>query len=135
MHTRNRHPRRWIALVFVLAAVAAPAAQATGPDDRALYRGTSPALVATSRSPDDRALYRGTSPALASTSQSPDDRPFARNAREIESRTVAASVASSSGGFDWGDAAIGGAFGLGLALLGAGAILITYRRRSTLSPA
>jgi hypothetical protein len=135
MQTRNRHLRRWIALAVATAALGASAAQATGPDDRAVYRGTSPALAPTSQSPDDRALYRGTSPALAPASLGPDDRPFARNVREIDPRTVPVAVVSPPRGFDWGDAAIGGAFGLALALLGAGAILIAHRRRSTLSPA
>lgn len=38
------------------------------------------------------------------------------------------------GGFDWGDAVIGGAFGLALALVGTGAILIGHRIRSTPRP-
>jgi hypothetical protein len=135
MQTRKRHLRRWIALAVAAAAVASPAAQATGPDDRAAYRGTSPALAPTNQSPDDRALYRGTSPTLALASLGPDDRAFARNVREIDPRTVPVAVVSPPGGFDWSDAAIGGAFGLALALLGAGAILIAHRRRSTLSPA
>jgi hypothetical protein len=135
MQTRKRHLRRWIALAVAAAAVASPAAQAAGPDDRAAYRGTSPALAPTSQSPDDRALYRATSSALAPASLGPDDRPFMRNVREIDPRTVPVAVVSPPHGFDWSDAAIGGAFGLALALLGAGAILIAHRRRSTLSPA
>lgn len=114
MHTRKRHLRRWIAVAFVAAAVTAPVAQAT--------------------SPDDRALYRGTDPALAPKSQSPDDRPFARPFAS-EPRTGPVAVVNPPSGFDWGDAAIGGAFGLALALLGAGAILIAQHRRSTLGTA
>jgi hypothetical protein len=42
-----------------------------------------------------------------------------------------AEVVASPRGFDWGDAVIGGTFGLALALLGTGAILIAHRSRST----
>jgi hypothetical protein len=154
MDARNRHLRRWIPLALVVAAVAVPAAQAgTGPDDgslsreapalaatsrspddRALYRGTSEALVPASQSPDDRALYRGTSESLVPTSLGPDDRAFARNMREIEPGSVPVEIAPS-GGFDWSDAVVGSAFGVGLALLGMGAILIAYRRRGALRTA
>jgi hypothetical protein len=40
----------------------------------------------------------------------------------------------SPSGFDWSDAAVGGTFGLVVALVGNGAILIVQRRRHTLTP-
>lgn len=135
----HKHPFfRWIAVACTAAAVAAPAGQAIGPDDRAYFRGASPALAPGSVHPDDRLFYRGAaSDASAPASLSPDDRAFARNLGKIgpstlEPVTVAVEVPSS--GFDWTDAAIGGTFGLAVALLGIGAILIT-RRRGTLRPA
>jgi hypothetical protein len=139
-----------IAIAFAVAAVAAPAAQAGGPDDRQAYRGTSPAL--TSSSPDDRGNYRGTSPALTSSSTSPDDRgnyrgssntlaptglgpddrAFARSVRGIE--LASAPVDVRPDGFDW-KYVVGGTFGLALALFGLGAMVLAQRRRSTPAPA
>jgi hypothetical protein len=135
MNTRNRHFRNWIAAAFVAAAVAAPAALANGPDDRALYRGTSQALAPASQSPDDRALYRGTSDSLVPSTLTPDDRPLSRSVGEIEPRTAPVVINAPARGFAWEDAAIGGSFGLALALLGGGVILIAHRRRGTLGTA
>jgi hypothetical protein len=125
---------RWIAVAFAVAAVAAPAAQAGGPDDRPAYRGTSPALTASSPSPDDRGNYRGSSDTLAPTGVSSDDRAFARSVPGIE--LASAPVEIGRGGFDWKDAVVGGTFGFALALFGLRAIAIAQRRRSsTLAPA
>jgi hypothetical protein len=137
MRTHKQHRFRWIAVAFAAAALAAPAAWAEGgaPDDRPFARGTSGAQAPASLGPDDRALYRGSSESLAPASLSPDDRSFARSASQIEPASVPVAVVTQSTGFDWGDAAIGSAFGLALALLGAGAILIGHRRRSMLTPA
>ena len=133
MNTRKRHLFRWIAVAFAAAAAAAPAVQAAGvsPDDRAFSRGTSAELAPASVSPDDRPLFRGSSEALAANSLSPDDRPFSRSARAIEPSSAPADVVASPGGFDWGDALLGGTFGLALALLGAGGLWITRHRRSS----
>jgi hypothetical protein len=135
MQTRDRHLRRWIAGAFVAAALAAPVAQATGPDDRTLYRGTPSTLAPTSQGTDDRSFYRGASGSLAPAMLSPDDRRFSRSVSEIEPRTVPVEVVTSPRGFAWRDAAIGGTFGLVLALLSAGALLIAHRRRNTLRTA
>jgi hypothetical protein len=124
---RNRHLRRWLAASLIAAAVAVPAAQAEGPDDRALYRGGDPALTA-SQSPDDRPLYRGSSD-RAAAGLSPDDRPFSRGARGIEPGTVRVETTVTPPGFDWGDAAIGGAFVLALSLVVAAAALMATHRR------
>ncbi|HEV3480037.1 MAG TPA: hypothetical protein VG144_11395 [Gaiellaceae bacterium] len=79
-----------------------------------------------------RRVYPGSSVRVAGTSFSPDDRPFPRSVGNLEPRTIPL-AAIASRGFDWVDGAIGGAFGLALALLGTGAA-IAYRR-STLSTA
>jgi hypothetical protein len=131
MHIRTRQLRRWIAASLAAAAVAVPAAQATSPDDRALYRGGVPALSATSQSPDDRPFYRGGSDTLAAASLGPDDRSLVRSVP----RTEPIEAIGSPRGFDWGDAAIGGTFGLALALLVAGAFLIGNQRRRSLRSA
>jgi len=62
---------------------------------------------------------------------SPDDRPFARSVGDLQPTTVAVESVESRA-FEWEDGFIGGAFGLALALLGMGAILIAHRRRSML---
>ena len=131
MRIHKRHLFRWIAVVFAAAAVGAPTALA---DPRSLD-DIDPSLAAAVRqaeaaslSPDDRPFYRGPPGVLAPKGVSPDDRPFARM-RETESRTVAAAGVSPSRGFDWGDAVIGSAFGLTLALLGTGAIVLIARHR------
>ncbi|HET7854824.1 MAG TPA: hypothetical protein VFL41_00040 [Gaiellaceae bacterium] len=147
MSTSKRHIHRWLVAACLAAAVAAPAATAGSPDDRPFYRGPAeqaPAAVspddrpfyrgpAQSVSPDDRPFYRG--PAVsAPATVSPDDRPFYRaSTAPLTSAIVPIPVreVSSSSGFDWGDAAIGGTFGLALALCGLGAILIAQRRRSS----
>jgi hypothetical protein len=136
LRRQRRHSAWWIA-VFAVAAVAAyTSGQALGasPDDRPVYRGSSKASAPTSVSPDDRTFNRGSSAASAPTSVSPDDRPFARSQGEIAFKSATVRAVAEPGGFDWGDAVIGGAFGLALAL-GTGAILIAHRRRSTLRTA
>jgi hypothetical protein len=77
MHTCNQHLRRWIAVGLAAAAVAAPAAQASGPDDRAGIRGPGAfglAQLSTTIRPDDRAGARGTG-TFESTQPSPRIRP------------------------------------------------------------
>jgi hypothetical protein len=106
--------RSWTAAGLIAAAVAAPTAQATRPDDRAGTRGPGVVAAATlspTLRPDDRAGVRGAGP----------------------SGVIA--VQTVSAGFHWGDAAIGGAFGLGLALLATGAAFVSLRRRSSPRPA
>lgn len=131
MHTHRSNFRLATAVAAVVAAIAAPVGQAAGPDDRAVYRGTSPALAPTTQSPDDRSFYRGSAPAALG----PDDRAFARNVGEIDPGVGIVQRVVRQGGFDWSDGMIGGVFGVGLAMLCAAALLIAYRRRGTPSPA
>jgi hypothetical protein len=133
MRTSKWHILRWFTVAFATAAIVAPTAQA---DPRSLD-DIDPSLAAAVRqeeagllSPDDRPFYRGPSD-TAPGSLSPDDRPFARSVGEIVLTSAPAEVVASPRGFDWGDAVIGGTFGLALALLGTGAILIAHRSRST----
>jgi hypothetical protein len=132
MHTHKPDFRLGIAVAAVVAAIAAPVGQAAGPDDRAIYRGTSPALAPTSQSPDDRNFYRGQAAPAALGS---DDRAFARNMGEIDPGIAPVQRIVRQGGFDWGDGMIGALFALGLAMVGAASVLIAQRRRSTPSPA
>lgn len=135
MRTGKRHLFLLVAIAFAALAAVVPAAQAAGPDDRALARGTSAAVAPTTISPDDRGSYRGTSATLAPRTLGPDDRALARSVPGPEPRTIPAAVTISPSGFDWEDAVIGGALGLAVAL-GAGAVLISVRhRRSVLETA
>ena len=135
MRTGKRHLFLLVAIAFAALAAVVPAAQAAGPDDRALARGTSAAVSPTTISPDDRGSYRGTSATVAPKTLGPDDRAFARSVPGSEPRTIPAAVTISPSGFDWEDAVIGGALGLAVAL-GAGAVLISVRhRRSVLETA
>ena len=135
MRTGKRHLFLLVAIAFAALAAVVPAAQAAGPDDRALARGTSAAVTPTTISPDDRGSYRGTSATVAPKTLGPDDRAFARSVPGSEPRTIPAAVTISPSGFDWEDAVIGGALGLAVAL-GAGAVLISVRhRRSVLETA
>jgi hypothetical protein len=135
MRIGKRHLFVLVTIAFATLAAGLPAAQAAGPDDRALARGTSAAVAPATISPDDRGSYRGASTTLAPKTLGPDDRAFARSAPGIEPRTVPAAVTVSPSGFNWDDAIIGGALGLAVAL-GAGAVLISFRhRRSVLETA
>jgi len=135
MRTGKRHLFLLVTIAFAALAAGVPAAQAAGSDDRALARGTSAAVAPATISPDDRGSYRGASATLAPKSLGPDDRALARSVPGTEPRTIPAALTSPPSGFDWGDAVIGGALGLAVAL-GAGAVLISVRhRRSVLETA
>ena len=111
-------------------AIGIPTAQASGqsPDSRPYYRGTDPALAPKSPSPDDRAFSRAIPVSSKTIIVSPDDRSFARST-PVQPRALLASVSVQPRGFDWGDALIGGTFGLIVALLGAGAVAIALHHR------
>ena len=157
MRTGKHTLTRIVVVALAGLAIGIPTAQATGqpPDSRAYYRGTDPALAPKSPSPDDRTFNRAipvssktiiVSPddrtfnrAIPVSSKtiivSPDDRAFARST-PVEPRALPASVSVQPRGFDWGDALIGGSFGLALALLGAGAVAIgLHHRRNVLRTA
>jgi len=110
-------------------AIGIPSAQASGqsPDSRPYYRGTDPALAPKSPSPDDRAFSRAIPVSSKTIIVSPDDRSFARST-PVQPRALL-SVSVQPRGFDWGDALIGGTFGLIVALLGAGAVAIALHHR------
>ena len=131
-------------------AIGIPTAQASGqsPDSRSYYRGTDPALAPKSPSPDDRTFSRAIPVSSKTIVVSPDDRSFSRGipvssktvvatpddrsfarSTPVQPRTLLASVSVQPRGFDWGDALIGGTFGLVLALLGAGALAIGLHHR------
>ena len=130
MRTGKHHLIRIIVVALAGLAIGIPTAQASGlsPDSRPYYRGTDPALAPKSPSPDDRAFSRAIPVSSKTIIASPDDRAFARST-PVQPRALPASVSIQPRGFDWGDALIGGTFGLLLALLGAGAVAITLHHR------
>jgi hypothetical protein len=130
MRTGKHTLTRIIVIVLAGLAIGIPTAQASGqsPDSRPYYRGTDPALAPKSPSPDDRAYSRAIPVSSTTTIVSPDDRAFARST-PVEPRALPASVSVQPRGFAWGDALIGGTFGLVLALLGAGAVAIALHHR------
>ena len=145
MRTGKLNLTRTILVVgLVGVAIGIPTAQASGqsPDSRPYYRGTDPALAPKSPSPDDRAFSRAI-PASSKTIivtprriiVTPNDRAFARSTLLVP-EALPASVSVQPRGFDWGDALIGGTFGLVLALLGTGAVAIgLHHRRNVLRTA
>jgi hypothetical protein len=129
MRTGKHTLTRIIVVVLAGLAIGIPTAQATGqpPDSRPFYRGTDPALAPKSPSPDDRAFNRAIPVSSKTIVVSPDDRAFSRSTPEP--RALPVSVSVEPRGFDWGDALIGGTFGLVLALLGAGAVAFALHHR------
>jgi hypothetical protein len=130
MRTGKHTLTRIIVVALAGLAVGIPTAQASGqsPDSRPYYRGTDPALAPKSSSPDDRAFSRAIPVSSKTIIVSPDDRAFVRST-SAQPRALPVSVSVQPGGFDWGDALIGGTFGLIVALLGAGAVAMALHHR------
>jgi hypothetical protein len=130
MRTGKHHLIRIIVVALAGLAIGIPTAQASGqsPDSRPYYRGTDPALAPKSPSPDDRAFSRAIPVSSKTIIVSPDDRAFVRST-PVQPRALPASVSVQARGFDWGDALIGGTFGLIVALLCAGAVAIALHHR------
>ena len=130
MRTGKHTLTRIIVVALAGLAVGIPTAQASGqsPDSRPYYRGTDPALAPKSSSPDDRAFSRAIPVSSKTIIVSPDDRAFVRSTT-AQPRALPALVSVQPRGFDWGDALIGGTFGLIVALLGAGAVAIALHHR------
>ncbi|HEY2595775.1 MAG TPA: hypothetical protein VGK33_17930 [Chloroflexota bacterium] len=145
------------ALILTLAGVAAPAATARPADDPATPVSQAPASV---YSRQDKSIVPATSPAtsgaavgraalLRSLAQQKRQRVAALSAYREGQLAAAFDVAATAAnktnapqavvrihapqiGFDWGDAAIGAAGGLALAMLGlAGGLVVSQRRGRT----
>jgi hypothetical protein len=137
MRTGSNHVIRVLTVALAALAIAAPVAAAAGqpPDSRPYYRGSEAALAPPSTSPDDRAYSRWAMTPPASKIVSPDDRAFARST-PLDTIALAAAPSVRQPGFDWGDALVGGMFGLLVAVLGAAATTVGLRhRRSALETA
>jgi hypothetical protein len=152
--------RRWIAVAAAATAVAAPAGQA-GHYDRGTPRQTpvdfwnydsqtgrkiansSPGLRPESlaqlwsgsgseRSVEIPYLSHGVGVSQRDLGLSvhPDSRSLARSVRAADRREPGVATANVNG-FDWAAALVGGTFGVALALLGTGGMLLAHRRRGT----
>ena len=143
-----------IGTVVLGAALLVPVAQAQHPDDRAGLRGPGAfATTQTSASHPDNRATRGPGSIESQQKRStaairPDDRAEARGPGAVDANGFAAanhpdnredtrgpgSVTSveltTSTGFDWGDALIGGIGGAGMALLLTGGLLLLVGQRS-----
>jgi hypothetical protein len=123
-----------VIVALVGLAIGIPAALAAGQpqDSRPVYRGLGPAPSVT---PDDRSFDRAVPVASKTSIGGPDDRRFSRATPNLPTAPPA-TVSVQPRGFDWGDAMIGGSFGLVLALLGAGAVAFArHHRRDVLRTA
>lgn len=74
------------------------------------------------QAPFTRVVHRA-APALSIQGEAKNELPFTGPTTVV--------VASTGGGFDWTDAAIGGVAGLGIALSGAGVVLVARRSPQT----
>ena len=134
MH-RNTRTLTTALTALAIALVIAPAATADRPDDRAGTIGVGSVTAQTPDvvRPDDRAGLRGPGAAMVSTEQTvsavtrPDDRSGVRGPGAVPGAPTI--LVSNDGGFDWSDAGIGLAGGLGLALLVAGLLSAAMHRR------
>lgn len=114
--------------VLVFAAVAAPAAVGSdlrSPDTQDAAKAGQWGRVSDMLLPDTQDAAKAAQPASAIDMQSPDTKDAAngRGRPAIEVITVAA-----PSGFDWIDAGIGTAFGLGASLIAAGGLVLVLKR-------
>ncbi|MGI9112043.1 MAG: hypothetical protein ACR2GT_07595 [Gaiellaceae bacterium] len=146
-----------VGTIVLGAALLVPVAQAQSPDDQAGLRGPGgiAALQAeASNHPDNRSAARGPGAVVTQQPQTaaarPDDRggmrgPGAYRSADLSAAshpdnraeprgagafTTAVLVESTSSGFDWRDALIGGLGGMGTALLLAGCLFLLMSQRN-----
>lgn len=132
--TTTHRMTRTAALVLTLAGVAAPAATARPADDPATPASRTPAAV---YSRPDKSMIPMTPPATSSGAIGRAGLSAYREGQLATALDVAATAANRASapqavvrvhapqsGFDWGDAGIGAAGGLALALLGVGGGLV-----------
>jgi hypothetical protein len=121
---------RALLAVLVVAAVAAPTAFGSdlrSPDTLDAAKAGPPVPITDMRSPDTQEAAKAGPPVPITDMRSPDTQEAA-NGRQLSPRVEVVTVAAPSH-FDWLDAGIGVAFGLGASLVAAGAFLVVQRRR------
>jgi hypothetical protein len=118
------------ALSLVIVAPAAASDAPTRPDDQATHGPGAVAVTTSSAAhPDDQATHGpGAVAVTTSSAVRPDDRPN-HGPGSIGPITPVVIASPAGGGFDWIDAGVGAAFGMGASLIVAGALLAGQRRR------
>ncbi len=126
-----------IGTAVVAATLVVPVAQAQRADDRAGVRGPGPVVAQQQQPsaavrPDDRSGVHGPGTVAAQQQQPsatvrPDDRAGVRGPGAPTATVV---VSTSSNGFDWSDALIGGAGGMGAAFLLTGCTFLALSQRN-----
>jgi hypothetical protein len=115
------------ASVLAVGAIAAPGALGAdlrSPDTQDAAKAGRPATPTDMSSPDTQDAAKAGRPATPTDMSSPDTQDAPKGRQSIQVITVAAPSR-----FDWIDAGIGAASGLGASLIGAGALLVVQRRR------
>ena len=117
-----------IAMVATGIAALAPTTAGASPHDLPLGTGATASQLSTHVRPDDRAGARGVFEVTAGSSVAarPDDRAGIHG----PGTPPPTSIARSFDGFDWRDAFIGGAGGVGIALLLTGLLFLVAGRRT-----
>jgi hypothetical protein len=130
--THNRPHLAWL-VGLAVAAVTAPAAHGAGlrPDDRADIRGAGVVISSYVVRPDDRTGIHGVGAASFYTPQALQAEGQRWEAMARAYQRPSATTGSQSAGFDWADAGIGAAGGLGFALIGVALLVGTRRSRRT----
>jgi hypothetical protein len=149
MNVRRNNLKAFL-VVLVVAAVAAPAglgsdlrspdtrdAAKTGqlvsttdlrsPDTRDAATRGQPASPADLSSPDTRDAAKAGRPTSPTDLSSPDTQDAAKG-RQFAGPTIEVVTVAAPSGFDWIDAGIGAASGLGASLIGAGGLLLVLKR-------
>jgi hypothetical protein len=127
---RNKLLKAFLA-VLVVAAVAAPAGFGSdfrSPDTQDAAKAGQPASPADLRSPDTQDAANAGRPGSATDMSSPDTQDAA-NGRRVGGPTIQLVTVAAPSRFDWIDAGIGAASGLGASLIGAGGLLVVLKRR------
>jgi hypothetical protein len=119
-----------LAAMSLVVATAAASDAPTRPDDQATHGpGAIAATTSTGIRPDDRPNHGpGAVAGTTSTGIRPDDRPT-HGVGSIGPITLVETASPAGGGFDWIDAGVGAAFGMGASLIVAGALLAGQRHR------
>jgi hypothetical protein len=127
---RNTLLRAFLA-VLVVAAVAAPTAFGSdlrSPDTQDAAKAAQWGRVSDRLLPDTQDAAKAAQWGRVSDRLLPDTQDAA-NGRRGAAPTIEVVTVAAPGGFDWIDAGIGVAFGLGASLVAVGALLVVLRRR------
>jgi hypothetical protein len=117
--------------VLVVAAVTAPAGLGSdlrSPDTRDAAKAGLPASIADRRSPDTQDAAKAGQAGSVPDMISPDTQDAAKG-RPLVNPTIEVVTLAEPSGFEWLDAGVGAALGLGASLIGAGGVLLVLKRQ------